>query len=313
MGDEKPKKEEFSTELYTPKFFALCFVGGTLACGLTHTLVTPLDLVKCRLQVDKARYQSIFKGARVSYCEGGFRNLVKGWAPTLVGYSMQGAFKFAGYEYFKWKYSGLTDPVTAYENRTFIFLAASASAEFIADMFLAPWEAVKVRMQTTPGYSSRMRDAMPHMYRTEGLGVFFKGLPPLWGRQIPYTMMKFASFEKTVEYIYANLVPKPREQCTKAEQLVVTFSAGYIAGVLCAIVSHPADTVVSKLNKDPSASIGSILKETGFVGVWRGLAARIIMIGTLTGLQWFIYDAFKVYTRMPRPVAGPPPKTEEKK
>jgi len=28
----------------------------------------------------------------------------------------------------------------------------------------------------------------------------------------------------------------------------VTFAAGYIAGVFCAVVSHPADTVVSKLN-----------------------------------------------------------------
>lgn len=45
------------------------------------------------------------------------------------------------------------------------------------------------------------------------------------------------------------VVPKPREQCSKGEQLVVTFAAGYIAGVFCAIVSHPADTVVSKLNQ----------------------------------------------------------------
>ena len=27
----------------------------------------------------------------------------------------------------------------------------------------------------------------------------------------------------------------------------------------------------------------------------RGLPLRIVMIGTLTGLQWGIYDAFKVY------------------
>ena len=27
----------------------------------------------------------------------------------------------------------------------------------------------------------------------------------------------------------------------------------------------------------------------------RGLPLRIIMIGTLTGAQWGIYDAFKVY------------------
>jgi len=43
-------------------------------------------------------------------------------------------------------------------------------------------------------------------------------------------------------------------------------------------------------------------------GLWKGLGARILMIGTLTGLQWFIYDSVKVYFRMPRP---PPPTMPE--
>lgn len=47
-------------------------------------------------------------------------------------------------------------------------------------------------------------------------------------RQIPYTMMKFACFERTVEALYKYVVPKPRSECTKGEQLVVTFVAGYI-------------------------------------------------------------------------------------
>ena len=39
---------------------------------------------------------------------------------------------------------------------------------------------------------------------------------------------------------------------------MVTFLAGYFAGVFCAIVSHPADTMVSKLNqKKSSAGIGA--------------------------------------------------------
>lgn len=41
-------------------------------------------------------------------------------------------------------------------------------------------------------------------------------------------MMKFACFERTVEAIYKHVVPKPRDQCTKGEQLIVTFAAGYI-------------------------------------------------------------------------------------
>jgi solute carrier family 25 phosphate transporter 3 len=69
-------------------------------------------------------------------------------------------------------------------------------------------------------------------------------------------MMKFACFEKTVEAIYTHVVPKPRADCSKSEQLMVTFAAGYIAGVFCAIVSHPADSVVSLINKDPSKSAG---------------------------------------------------------
>ncbi|KAJ0174928.1 hypothetical protein K1T71_009069 [Dendrolimus kikuchii] len=310
---KKKGTEEFSCEMYSNKFFALCAVGGALACGLTHAFVTPLDLVKCRLQVDPKKYRSIFKGFGVSFKEGGMPNLVKGWAPTLIGYALQGSGKFCGYEYFKYRFANMVDEEKAFLYRTYLYLAAGASAELIADVFLAPFEATKVRMQTTPGYTPQMRKAMPHMLSTEGMGVFYKGLPPLWGRQVPYTMMKFSSFEKTVEYLYANLVPKPREQCTKIEQLIVTFTAGYIAGVLCAIVSHPADTIVSKLNKDPGASIGGILSEVGPVGIWRGLVARIIMIGTLTGLQWFIYDAFKVYTGMPRPPPAPMPESLRKK
>ena len=149
-----------------------------------------------------------------------------------------------------------------------------------------------------------MRQCFPKMLREEGFGTFYKGLAPLWMRQIPYTMMKFACFEKTVIAIYTHCVPKPREECTKSEQLMVTFSAGYIAGVFCAIVSHPADSVVSVLNKNPESSAGQVLKDLGPKGVWKGLVARIIMIGTLTALQWFIYDGVKVALGLPRP---PPP------
>ncbi|CAH0687613.1 unnamed protein product [Spodoptera exigua] len=313
MSGKKDGESEFSCKIHSNKFFILCAAGGAVACGTTHTFVTPLDLVKCRLQVDPVKYKSIFRGFVVSYQEGGIRNLVKGWAPTFFGYTMQGAAKFSGYEYFKYRYSKMVDIESAYLYRTYLYLAAAASAEFVADLFLAPLEATKVRMQTTPGYTSQMRKAMPHMLSTEGMGTFYKGLPPLWGRQVPYTMMKFASFEKTLEYLYNHVVPKPRAQCTPVEQLLVTFTAGYIAGVLCAIVSHPSDTIVSKLNKEPGSTIGGIIKDVGFVGIWRGLVARIIMIGTLTGLQWFVYDAFKVYTKMPRPPPAEMPESLKKR
>lgn len=38
-------------EMHSPAFYAACTAGGILSCGLTHTAVTPLDLVKCNMQV----------------------------------------------------------------------------------------------------------------------------------------------------------------------------------------------------------------------------------------------------------------------
>merc|ERR1712051_219419 len=163
-------------------------------------------------------------------------------------------------------------------------------------------------MQTQPGFADTLRVGAPRIMKEEGIGGFYKSLVPLWGRQIPYTMMKFACFEKTVEALYAYVVPKPRAECSKAEQLVVTFAAGYIAGVFCAIVSHPADCVVSVLNKSPNLTAGQVVNDLGFKGLWAGLGPRILMVGTLTALQWFIYDSVKVALRLPRP---PPPTMPE--
>ncbi|KFV85614.1 hypothetical protein N308_14828, partial [Struthio camelus australis] len=300
----KGAKEEDSCEYGSAKFLALCGLGGIVSCGLTHTAVVPLDLVKCRMQVQPERYQSIVQGFSLTLKEEGLRGLAKGWAPTCLGYSMQGLCKFGLYEVFKLRYSEMLGPEKAYLWRTSLYLAASASAEFFADIALSPMEAAKVRIQTQMGYANTLRAAIPKMYQEEGLWSFYKGVAPLWMRQIPYTMMKFACFERTLEALYVYVVPKPRSECTKLEQLGVTFVAGYIAGVFCAIVSHPADSVVSVLNKEKGSSAIDILKRLGFRGLWKGLFARILMIGTLTALQWFIYDSVKVYFRLPRP---PPP------
>lgn len=43
--------ESRKIEMYSPAFYAACTAGGITSCGLTHMTVTPLDLVKCNMQV----------------------------------------------------------------------------------------------------------------------------------------------------------------------------------------------------------------------------------------------------------------------
>jgi solute carrier family 25 phosphate transporter 3 len=41
-------------EMFSPAYYAACGVGGAAACGLTHAAVTPLDVIKCNIQVRRA-------------------------------------------------------------------------------------------------------------------------------------------------------------------------------------------------------------------------------------------------------------------
>lgn len=83
----------------------------------------------------------------------------------------QGAFKYGGYEYFKKFYSDLAGEQNAYKYKTWLYLSASASAEFIADVALCPFEAVKVRMQTTiPPFASGTFSGISTITAKEGTG-----------------------------------------------------------------------------------------------------------------------------------------------
>lgn len=59
------------------------------------------DVVKCNIQTDPAKYKGISSGFSILLKEQGPAGLFRGWLPTLMGYSAQGAFKFGLYEYFK--------------------------------------------------------------------------------------------------------------------------------------------------------------------------------------------------------------------
>jgi len=312
-------KNKEPIKLYSPTYYYYCAIGGILSCGITHTAMTPIDVVKCNAQANPEHFKGTIQGFKKIYSgeaaslgfSPGFVGLVKGWGPTAVGYSLQGMFKFGCYEYFKHEYSELVGHNNAIKYRDLVYIAGSASAEFIADLALCPFEAIKVRIQTRPDYARGLMDGLPKMINQEGFSNLYAGIGPLWARQVPYTIIKFVAFERIAEAIYA-LSPKPKSQMSKTEQMGVVFTSGYIAGIMCGAVSHPADTMVSKINKlqmkggvtEKMKLIYSGTAEKpgiGFVGLWKGFVPRVIMIGTLTGLQWFIYGAFKASFGLPTP------------
>jgi solute carrier family 25 phosphate transporter 3 len=272
-------------------------IGGALACGLTHTAVVSLDIVKCNMQANPAEYKSLPQGLGLLKRTQGFAGMTKGWLPTLIGYNLQGLFKFGLNEVFKDTYANFAGEEGSKKYRVLIWAAASGSAEFFADIALCPFEMVKIKVQTDASYPMGMGAAWSKISADKAQTKFPLGsLKPLWSRQIPYTIAKFVGFEACVEYFYKNVFTADRNSYSKAQQLGITFMSGYIAGVFCALISQPADNLVSQMGKQQNAgkSFGQMASEQGMKNLFlKGLGTRILMIGTLTGLQWWIYDTYK--------------------
>jgi solute carrier family 25 phosphate transporter 3 len=110
-------------------------------------------------------------------------------------------------------------------------------------------------------------------------------------------MAKFVVYEKCIETVYSRV---DKSTLSDGAQTAVNLGSGLMAGFAAALVSQPADTMLSKINKTKGAPgegttsrLIKIAKELGLKGSYTGIGARLFMVGTLTAGQFAIYGDIK--------------------
>lgn len=114
--------------------------------------------------------------------------LLTGFGPTVVGYFLQGAFKFGGYEFFKHCAIDTLGRETASNNRNTIYLGSSALAEFFGDIALCPFEAVRIRLVSERTFARGLIDGFYKMAQQEGFRGFYSGLGPVLLKQYVFSV-----------------------------------------------------------------------------------------------------------------------------
>ncbi len=177
-------------------------LSGACACSVTHSLVLPLDVIKTRMQIDAAASaKGMLAVAGSVFREAPGAGLVRlttffsGLPPTAVGYFLQGATKFGGYEFFKQQWFGKLSAEGGDELvqqwQLPVMLLSAATAELGATVLLAPMEVLKLRLQTDAAAASRgVLRTFAAIARQEGVQAFYAGLAPIAMRQLPYTVTK---------------------------------------------------------------------------------------------------------------------------
>ncbi|GHJ88831.1 hypothetical protein NliqN6_5233 [Naganishia liquefaciens] len=298
---QKPKPMSALTPNFALKDYGIFFTAGALCCTITHGAMTPIDVVKTRIQIDPslARNSLLSAGRKIIAAEGP-RGLLTGFAPTSYGYLLQGGAKFAGYEFWKKQLvevAGSQEEAVKY--RTAIYLAGASIAEFFADILLAPMEATRIRLVSDPKFAPGMISGLTKIARTEGAASLYAGFLPLLCKQIPYAIGQFTVNEFCHELAFKGMTAEQQAQLSEVKKLSITLGSGIVAGFAAAILSHPADTLLSQINKGhgPKGPMVSRLitlgKEAGIRGLFTGLGPRMIMTAGLVTGQFVIYKYIK--------------------
>ncbi|OJA09606.1 hypothetical protein AZE42_01409 [Rhizopogon vesiculosus] len=286
---------------FTSKDYSSFFLAGALCCTITHVAMTPLDVVKTRIQIDPAyRKLNMLTGTRHVIATEGPKALLTGFGPTAVGYLVQGGAKFAGYEYWKKKsveFAGSQEAAVKY--RTAIYLGSASVAEFFADILLTPLEATRIRLVSNRSYATGLVTGFTRLAREGGIRELYAGFLPIICKQIPYAIGQFTVNEYCHEIAFRSMSEETRRSLSSTNKFALQLGSGIIAGFAAAILSHPADTLLSQINKGhgPTGSMSSRLaalaREAGFRGLFAGLGPRMVMTAGLVSGQFLMYGAIK--------------------
>ncbi|KAF8319428.1 mitochondrial carrier, partial [Clavulina sp. PMI_390] len=164
-----------------------------------------------------------------------------------------------------------------------IYLGAAAVGEFFADILLTPLEATRIRLVSDPKYASGLVSGFAKLAAEGGISQMYSGFLPIIFKQIPYALGQFTVNEWCHEVIYRQMTEEQLRNMTGTTKLGINLASGLTAGVAAAVLSQPADTLLSQINRGhgPTGTmlhrLSVLAREAGVRGLFAGLGPRIVM------------------------------------
>mmetsp|Transcript_9279 Transcript_9279/g.10598 ORF Transcript_9279/g.10598 Transcript_9279/m.10598 type:complete len:1059 (-) Transcript_9279:158-3334(-) len=306
-GSTRPLDPEFGPRGRSPidrevqldlsSYLRFCVSGAICASGV-HLTLTPLDVVKTKVQTDPVKYPGPVSCFQKLIKEEGFGVFFTGWVPTFVGFFFWGGFSYSLTELIR-RYLIISAGTQAQSLEIQIILVSSAVAAFFGSFVLIPFESVRIRSVAQPDYGKNFFDVTSRIVSEEGVGSLLnlKSVPPFLLKEVPFAMAKFTIFTAVTRYLYQTF-PAAEEDIQLS--LLVSLVGGIFGGALAAIVSNPGDATISEMKRSVSdmtsiSAAKSIIERGGYANLFRGLPVRMAFYPLLVSTQFLVYDAIRIY------------------
>ncbi|XP_038597878.1 mitochondrial thiamine pyrophosphate carrier [Tachyglossus aculeatus] len=286
--------------------------AGSLSGLITRALVSPLDVIKIRFQLQieclsprdpQAKYYGIVQAIRQILQEEGPAAFWKGHIPAQLLSISYGAVQFVTFE----RLTELAHRMTSFDARDFsVHFVCGGLAACTATLTVQPLDTLRTRFaaQGEPKVYRNLRQAVGSMYRKEGPLAFYRGLVPTLLAVFPYAGFQF-SFYRALQQVYEWAVPVDGKRNGNLKNLL----CGSGAGVLSKTFTYPLDLFKKRLQvggfEQARATFGQVRTYTGFLdcarrvlqeegprSFFKGLAPSLLKAALSTGFIFFWYEQF---------------------
>jgi len=304
-GSTRPLDPEFGprgrspidreVQLDFPSYLRFCVSGAICASGV-HLMVTPLDVIKTKIQTDPENYPGPIASFQKIVDERGLGGFFNGWIPTFVGFFFWGGFSYSLTEFIR-RYLIISSGSQAANLEIQIVLVSASVAAFFGTFVLVPFESVRIRSVAQPEFGKNIFDVTRRMVMEEGAFSLFSAAPPLLFKEVPFAMAKFSIFTVVTRYLYQTF---PAAQEDIQLSLLVSLVGGIFGGAMAAVISNPADATISEMKKSVSDmnaldAAKGIIERGGYSNLMRGLPIRMCFYPLVVSTQFLIYDAIRIY------------------
>jgi solute carrier family 25 carnitine/acylcarnitine transporter 20/29 len=184
---------------------------GAFAGWANCIIVTPVELVKCRLQVqNEGKETAYYKGVKdcifKTYKESGIKSLYKGNIATMLREIPAYAGQFGGYYYSK-KLLAKARKKEICELNNFELLLCGAVGGYTCWQFSYPQDVIKTLLQTQcekfqpKFFDGGFYECGKFIYKTHGMMGFWNGYLPCTLRALIANAVLFASYENSKKFL----------------------------------------------------------------------------------------------------------------
>ena len=197
-------------EIFKTKYSKICsnlessFLAGCTARFLSASLISPLELIRTRMQVDGLSLNEVVRVTSDSVRTAGIRTLFLGYSATILRDVPFSGIYFCFYEFFK-PYLRLMNSLSV-DSQNFISAGGAAA---IAGTLTLPFDVIKTRQQMLLGDklvgSSKISfiSTYKHIVTNDGPRALLSGFGPRLLKVIPACAIMMSSYEFTKRYFIA--------------------------------------------------------------------------------------------------------------